>query len=131
MNILFFDVNQEPGFSKKKKKDENSLFHISTNKMPDNLIFSIKPLFSMICSTCFITAMKMGICIHAWDPCLIFAGALLGGNVAALKYFMPLVGLDLGPPREPMRAMTESEKQQFMQEIEDLGYSSWNAANTN
>ncbi|XP_078322876.1 N-acetylneuraminate lyase B-like [Crassostrea virginica] len=57
-------------------------------------------------------------------------GALLGGNVAALKYFMLLVGLDLGPPREPMRAMSESEKRQFMQEIKDLGYFSWHAANT-
>ncbi|XP_062602728.1 N-acetylneuraminate lyase-like isoform X1 [Saccostrea cucullata] len=55
-------------------------------------------------------------------------GSLLGGNVAALKYFMPLVGIDLGPPREPMRAMTESEAKQFRKEIEDLGFFSWNAA---
>ena len=50
--------------------------------------------------------------------------------MAALKYFMLLVGLDLGPPREPMRAMSESEKRQFMQEIKDLGYFTWHAANT-
>ncbi|XP_056009580.1 N-acetylneuraminate lyase B-like [Ostrea edulis] len=57
-------------------------------------------------------------------------GALLGGNVAALKSFMPLVGLDLGPPREPMRAMTGDEKKQFEKEVKNLGFFSWSAAVT-
>jgi dihydrodipicolinate synthase/N-acetylneuraminate lyase len=61
---------------------------------------------------------------------LLHLGALLGGNVAALKSFMPLVGLDLGPPREPMRALTDDEKKQFHKEIEDLGFFSWKAAVT-
>ena len=53
---------------------------------------------------------------------------MLGGNVAVLKKFMLLVGLDFGPPREPMRDMTEAEKKQFLKEIEDLGYYKWDAA---
>uniref|UniRef100_K1PRE8 Uncharacterized protein n=2 Tax=Magallana gigas TaxID=29159 RepID=K1PRE8_MAGGI len=56
------------------------------------------------------------------------AGSILGGNVAALKYFMPLVGLDLGPPREPMKAMNENEARQFKKDVEDLGFFTWDPA---
>lgn len=52
----------------------------------------------------------------------------MGGNVAALKYFMPLVGLDLGPPREPMKAMNENEARQFKKDVEDLGFFTWDPA---
>ncbi|XP_052675155.1 N-acetylneuraminate lyase B-like [Crassostrea angulata] len=55
-------------------------------------------------------------------------GSILGGNVAALKYFMPLVGLDLGPPREPMKAMNENEARQFKKDVEDLGFFTWDPA---
>lgn len=60
--------------------------------------------------------------------CLFHSGSILGGNVAALKYFMPLVGLDLGPPREPMKAMNENEARQFKKDVEDLGFFTWDPA---
>ncbi|KAL3860077.1 hypothetical protein ACJMK2_010245 [Sinanodonta woodiana] len=52
-------------------------------------------------------------------------GSLWGNNVAALKYLMPMVGPNLGPPRPPMRKATPAEFNQFKSEISDLGFFDW------
>ncbi|KAK3088591.1 hypothetical protein FSP39_021002 [Pinctada imbricata] len=55
-------------------------------------------------------------------------GKILGGNLAAFKIFMPLVGLDLGPCREPMRTLTESESKEFVKDINNLCFLEWKPA---
>ncbi|XP_062572006.1 N-acetylneuraminate lyase-like [Saccostrea cucullata] len=55
-------------------------------------------------------------------------GHQLGGNVAAVKPFMTLVGLDLGPPRQPMRAMSVDETAEFLNDVDKLGFKDWNPA---
>ncbi|OWF43497.1 N-acetylneuraminate lyase B-like [Mizuhopecten yessoensis] len=52
-------------------------------------------------------------------------GSILGGNVAALKAIMSMIGLDMGPPREPMRAITSEEFGKYKSEIESIGFSEW------
>lgn len=52
-------------------------------------------------------------------------GDILGNNVAALKAIMSLIGLDLGPSRSPMRAPTDTELNQFKQDLQDIGFFDW------
>lgn len=65
--------------------------------------------------------------IHGQRLCRIIYryGAILGGNVAALKHIMSLIGLDMGPPREPMRALTPEEYANYKSEIESIGFMDW------
>ena len=56
-------------------------------------------------------------------------GHVLGGNVAAVEPMMAFVGLDLGPPRHPMRPMTVDESLEFPKHarnwLSELGSSSY------
>ncbi|KAK3087251.1 hypothetical protein FSP39_003604 [Pinctada imbricata] len=56
-------------------------------------------------------------------------GNLLGGTVASMKPLMSLVGVDVGPPREPMREMTEEETKMFLNEVKELGVINSDSAN--
>lgn len=53
----------------------------------------------------------------------------MGGNVAAVKPIMGLLGVHLGPPRQPMRALTIDESVEFRKDIDKLGFMDWKPAN--
>lgn len=53
------------------------------------------------------------------------SGDMLGNNLAALKAFMPLIGLDLGPARSPMRAPTDAELNSLRDELKEIGFFEW------
>lgn len=55
-------------------------------------------------------------------------GHVLGGNVAAVKPMMAFVGVDLGPPRLPMRPMTVDELLEFKKDMQEIGFQSWDPA---
>ena len=57
---------------------------------------------------------------------VLFAGDLLGNNVASLKAIMPLIGLDLGPSRLPLRAATKDEQENYRKDLDGIGFFSWN-----
>lgn len=65
---------------------------------------------------------------HVQQTCKVMYkyGDLLGNNLAALKAFMTMIGLDLGPPRSPMRSPTEKELKEYKQELQELGFFEWN-----
>lgn len=52
-------------------------------------------------------------------------GDLLGNNVAALKAFMTLINVDLGPARSPMRGPTDQELEEFRTELQEIGFFDW------
>ena len=52
----------------------------------------------------------------------------MGGNVAAVKPMMAFVGVDLGPPRHPMRPMTVDELLEFQKDMHEIGFQSWDPA---
>ena len=45
--------------------------------------------------------------------------------MAALKQIMSFTGIDMGPPRSPMRQCTTEERIQFKAELEKLGFFEW------
>lgn len=55
----------------------------------------------------------------------INAGDMLGNNVAALKAMMSLTELDLGPPRSPLRAPSDTELDKFREELQAIGFFEW------
>lgn len=59
---------------------------------------------------------------------MIKHGHSVGGNVAAVKPMMALVGLDLGPPRHPMRPMTVDELMDFHKDVDLIGFKDWEPA---
>ncbi|CAC5384614.1 E4.1.3.3 [Mytilus coruscus] len=52
-------------------------------------------------------------------------GNLQGGNVAALKQIMSYMGVEMGPPRSPMRECTKEEKEKFKNELKAIGFFEW------
>ncbi|XP_063420230.1 N-acetylneuraminate lyase-like [Mytilus trossulus] len=52
-------------------------------------------------------------------------GNLQGGNVAALKQIMSYTGVEMGPPRSPMRECTKEEKEKFKNELKAIGFFEW------
>lgn len=52
-------------------------------------------------------------------------GDILGGNVAALKQIMSFTGLEMGPPRSPMRGCTKEEKDKFRAELQAIDFFEW------
>lgn len=55
----------------------------------------------------------------------MIVGAKIGGPVAAMKQIMGFLGIDVGPPRSPMRSFTEEEKKDFKAELEAIGFFDW------
>jgi len=56
---------------------------------------------------------------------MLFSGDKFGHNVASLKAIMPMVGLDLGPPRSPMRQGTPEELEAYKADLEAIGFFQW------
>ncbi|XP_052232211.1 N-acetylneuraminate lyase-like [Dreissena polymorpha] len=52
-------------------------------------------------------------------------GPQLGGNVAALKAILALVGMDTGPPRAPMRAPSAEEARAIKADLNAIGFFNW------
>ena len=61
-------------------------------------------------------------------PFFLRSGHVLGGNVAAVKPMMAFVGVDLGPPRHPMRPMTVDELLEFQKDMHEIGFQRWDPA---
>ena len=55
----------------------------------------------------------------------LFLGDILGGNVAALKQIMSFTGIEMGPPRSPMRGCTTEEKEQFRAQLQAIDFFEW------
>ncbi|KAL4234399.1 hypothetical protein ACF0H5_006046 [Mactra antiquata] len=52
-------------------------------------------------------------------------GDLLGNNVSSLKAIMPLIGMDLGPARSPLRPPTAEELESYKKELLEAGMDKW------
>ncbi|XP_076437788.1 N-acetylneuraminate lyase-like isoform X2 [Babylonia areolata] len=52
-------------------------------------------------------------------------GAKTNGILSTLKAAMSLVGMDLGPPRPPMRSLETEDQEAFFKALTDLGFLGW------
>ncbi|XP_074652200.1 N-acetylneuraminate lyase B-like isoform X3 [Tubulanus polymorphus] len=48
-----------------------------------------------------------------------------GKTVAETKEFMPLIGLDMGPPRLPLKPLSNDLREQFRKDLENIGFFTW------